>query len=450
MPKPKTKASSSTKFDLIVAVANYLASLHLPYTNARPPSTKIGFDCSSSCAQLMIAAGYPVPYFNTATAPSYMLKGPDPNGQLTFWNDDVSGTAGNSVHMFATINGRDWGTGANGNPGWNPHTKSGFQPYHITQLDQPAKIPANLEAFLGSVGSGSQNATGVTTGVDLQSVEATAKAAAFATYLELPGLLDSAESLALKGERSLMNDQPLLPFIEQLCQSSLRRFQSMPNGNFFAFYPDYFGGFNHRTPYWEIDDIEILSGQIQLSDESLATHVFTIGDTVGMWDGITVEDEASTSGVVDLFRAMSVDFITGLPIDTGQKSPRGQKALVTKDQTISFLKKYGARPYKEDAPMVRSSFYELFLAFQRFCMLWSKQFLTEFQFTFMPELFPGGLISLPDHGIQMFVEEVDHSFDYESGFTTTAMLSSPAALPGGPAGIHEGMIRADVLNPIGN
>ncbi len=296
---------------------------------------------------------------------------------------------------------------------------------------------------------GGSTPTGVTSGVDLQTVEAIAKAASFATYLELPGVLDSAESMALKGERSLMNDQPLMPFIEQLCQASLRRFQSMPNGNFFAFYPDYFGGMNHRTPYWHIDDIEILKGHIDLSDEALATHVYVVGDTVGMWDGINTEDRASSSGVVDIFRAMAADFITGLPISV-KKAPNDKKALVTKDQTIAFLKKYGARPYYEEAPMVRSSFYELFLAYQKFCLLWSKQFLTEFEFTYMPELFPGGIIALPQHQIQMFIEEVEHQFDYESGFTTKAMLSSPAALKNGPNGVHEGMVRAHAINPTGN
>lgn len=100
--------------------------------------------------------------------------------------------------------------------------------------------------------------------------------------------------------------------------------------------------------------------------------------------------------------------------------------------------------------MVRSGFYEMFLAFQRFCMLWSQQFLTTFQFTYMPELFPGGLIALPDHGIQLFVEEVEHTFSYTDGFTTTATVSSPVAMKGGPKGIHEGMIRAGALPPAGN
>lgn len=301
--------------------------------------------------------------------------------------------------------------------------------------------------FVGKItiksNEGEESPNSVGSGVSLSEVEATAKAAAFQAYLDLPGLLDQAESLALKGERSLMNDQPLLPFIEQLSQASLRRFQSMPNGNFFGFYPDYFGGLEHRTPYWEINDIEILEGNMNLSDDSLATHVYVVGDSIGFFDGITPEDMAASSGVTTLFEAMASNFITGL-------EPKGEskhETLSKKNQVLNFLKRYGARPFYEEAPMVRSGYYEMFLSYQRFCMLWSKQFTAEFKFTYMPELFPGGLIALPEHGIQLFIEGVSHEFDYENGFFTVAELSSPAAMKGGPTGIHEGMIRGGALTP---
>jgi hypothetical protein len=294
----------------------------------------------------------------------------------------------------------------------------------------------------------------VTGGVDLASVEAAAKAAAFSTFLEFPGAIDIAESLALKGQRSLMNDQQLLPFIEELSKASLRRFQSMPNGNFYAFYPDYFGGMNHRTPYWEIYDIEILDGKMNLTDDALATHVYVVGDTVGFFDGVKVEDKAASAGAVNLFQAMSANFITGLGKDPtpNPNSEKGKKrakeeALANKESVLRFLEKYGARPYYEEAAMIRSNYYEMFLAFQRFCLLWSKQFTAEFQLTYMPELFPGGLVALPDHGIQLFIEEVSHNLDYENGFTTTAVFTAPVALKGGPEGIHEGMIRANALAP---
>lgn len=291
-------------------------------------------------------------------------------------------------------------------------------------------------------------------------VAAVSKAAAISSFINLPGLFDQAESLALKGERSLMNDQPLMPFIEQLCQASLRSFQSMPNGNFFAFVPDYFGGLDHRTPYWEIDDIEIVNGRIDLSDDALATHVYIVGDT-GTIDGqVDILEKIQTAGVVTVFNAFMADFLNGMNSPIVAKGKKGSKkteaqyqkeldkipTLAQKDKAISFLKKYGARPYYEEAPMIRSHYFEMFLAYQRFCMLWSKQFLTTFEFTFMPELFPGGLVAFPDHGIQCYVDEVTHEGSYESGFVTRANLSAPSALDGSSS-VREGMIRSGIFSP---
>jgi hypothetical protein len=313
----------------------------------------------------------------------------------------------------------------------------------------------------GASGAGSSGGGGIG-GTNVLGI---AKAASISAFLDLPGILDVAESLALKGERSLMNDQPILPFVEQLCQASLRNFQSMPNGNFFAFFPDYFGGLGHRKAYWEISDLEIISGTINLSDDALATHVYVVGDTIAM-DGVNTVDKMVTSGVVTVMNAFMADFLNGVnaPLPDNAKNGGGKKksaaaeakyqqevakipSLASKDRAVSFLKKYGARPYYEEAPMIRSPYFEMFLAYQKFCLMWSRQFITTFELTFMPELFPGGIVAFPDHQIQCFVEEVVHNCDYQNGFTTTVNFSAPSAMPNSSrTNVHEGMIRAGALD----
>lgn len=311
--------------------------------------------------------------------------------------------------------------------------------------------------------------------------ESIAKAAAISTYLQFPELMVSEESIALKGDRSLMNDQQLLPFVEQICQASLRNFQSMPNGNFFAFFPDYFGGLNHRTPYWEIHDIEIISGKIDLSDDALVTHEYVVGDTINFDGQIDVPEMVASAGVVTVFNAFMADFLNGVSDPTllqdnvpqkdggtgmskkDQKAAKQDRAaynreiaalptLAKKENAIAFLKKYGARPVLDEAPAVRTPFFEKFLAYQKFCLAWSRQFLTTFEFTFMPELFPGGLVAFPEHGIQCYIDEVSHECDYEGGFVTRANLSAPAAIRDsngiarGPRKyVHEGMIRGHLF-----
>jgi N-acetyl-anhydromuramyl-L-alanine amidase AmpD len=133
------------------------------------------------------------------------------------------------------------------------------------------EVLSKAQDYLGQVVDG-QSASGDASG-DSGSGGDTSVANAFAASFNFPTIDDSLEAIALTGNRSLMNDQPLLPFIQQLCDASLRQFQSLPDGRFYAFYPDYFGEMLHHPPYWEIDDIEVLNGGINLSDDALVTHM---------------------------------------------------------------------------------------------------------------------------------------------------------------------------------
>jgi hypothetical protein len=280
-----------------------------------------------------------------------------------------------------------------------------------------------------------------------------AKSAAFSTFFSMPGIFSTLESTQLTGQKSLMNDQPLMPFIKQLCAACLRHFMSTPSGDFFAFYPDYFGGLG-KTAYWNIEDIEIMNGSIELSDDQLATHVYVVGDIAGPPSGafganqIDIYDRLQSGGVVTIFNAFMADFLNGIDTPAGGKNA-GKPTLKNKAEAISFLQKYGARPWYHEEPAVRAPIYESFLAYQTFCLKWAEQFKTQFEFTFMPELFPGGIVAFPTHGLQCYVNSVTHNCSYESGFTTTVELMAPSSIKnnGGPvdpdkAWVHAGMIRS--------
>jgi hypothetical protein len=337
-----------------------------------------------------------------------------------------------------------------------------------TRIDPAAFVDSAEQYSASSVGSPATNTTG-TTGTNLPSTDSDAadmgidvgsiaKAAAFSTFFQMPGIFDTAESQALTGQRSLMNDQPLMPFIEQLCGACLRQFMSTPSGDFFAFYPDYFGGLG-KTAYWLIDDIEIINGSIELSDENLYTHVYVVGDiagppaTAGMGgdNQVNMLDRISTGGVVTVFNAFMADFLNGTDQPAGIKVDSTKyPTLAEKSKAIAFLQKYGARPYYEPQVTVRAPIYESFLAYQKFCLSWAEQFKTSFEFTFMPELFPGGIVAFPEHGLQCYVASVSHNCSYETGFTTTAELMAPSAYKGADgeaidpdkSWVHAGMIRS--------
>lgn len=424
-------SSKTTRWDAILAEANRINKYGTMYqygTGHATPVPKDGpWDCSSAVSALLQAAGYQVPTFATPDAPSLLHAGE--GKRVTFWNNANPGAGG---HIYAVIDGKRWGAESGQNSGWLTGTgpRAGYQPFTVpggeATLDEPYDIPANAETTVPGGGDTGGTAT-ATTGNE-------GTASAFAAYLNLPSVLDTAEAIGLSGQKSLLNDQPLFPFVQQLSQGALRNFQSMPNGNFYAFFPDYFGGFGHRTPYWLIRDIEIMDGGIDLTDESLATHVYIIGD-INFDQRIDLMDRLQSGGVMDLESAFKSGFING--------------PNITHDDAKKFLQKYGARPYKEELPMIRSPFFEAFLSYQRFMQLWARQFATTFEFTFMPELYPGGIVGLEEHGIQCYVEEVLHTFDYEGGFTTEAVLSSPAAMRTQTSpGVSSGMVRAfDMSSP---
>lgn len=339
----------------------------------------------------------------------------------------------------------------------------------------PASYPTRTKFISDTVNSAiptSGDTSGGTgsTSVDSSNPAGAGVAGAFFGSLNLPGLLEVAEAQRLGGEKSLLNDKPLMPFIQQLCEASLRQFMSTPDGKFFAFYPDYFGEMNSRPPYWEIDDIEVMDGGINLSDDSLVTHEYVIGDTI---NPLAPSEQGLlrsvfSSGVVTIFNAFMSDDVlarqdtaasakakkeaakkakANATVVEGEESPRGLDILLDREEAANFLQRYGARPNAEDMPMIKHPFFEMFLAYQRFMLAWSKQFESLFTFTFMPELFPGGKVGFPDHGLQMYIEEVTHAFDYTSGFTTQAVLSAPSVYGGNPRDLPPNMVKA-IIEPI--
>lgn len=268
-------------------------------------------------------------------------------------------------------------------------------------------------------------------GLTLKQLAAFSASSAFAAQFAFPA--DTIESRWLTGEKALMNDVSCLDGVKQLCAASLRTFRSLPDGRFLAFYPDYFGSQGGRDgtgrdPYWKIYNIEIQDFGIQLNDDALATHVYVIGDSLGAFGASNdVLNEVVSRGVATITQELILESFM-VPPDINVVTPAGKvpgegfKLL----EATAFLEHYGNRPHKENQPLIRNSYYEFAMAWQRFMQLWSQQFATSVTFTFQPEVMAGGIIEFPDHYLQMFCESVTHNWDYESGFSTNATLTAPA------------------------
>lgn len=317
----------------------------------------------------------------------------------------------------------------------------------VDHLHFAAEPPLNPEDVVsgGSKSGGTTTGSGGLGGFSEEDLFAIGRASAISTQLQLPGLANLGESIFMKGAKSIYNDESLLPFVEQVCKASLRQFQSLPNGAFFAFYPDQFGLYGHRSPYWNISDLEIIDGSLSLQDEGMATHVFVVGDT-NYSGSIDISELQASKGVITIYDAFTSDFM--LQRNSEQKVPDKEDGKNRERQNIegyqsasSFLQKYGLRPHFEEAPFIRNSFFEIFYAYTQFQTLWANQFRSSFQMTFMPELYPGGIVAFEDYGIQCFIDSVTHTFDYGSGFNTQANFSAVAALSDSNSSISQGMAK---------
>jgi len=275
-------------------------------------------------------------------------------------------------------------------------------------------------------------------------------ASAFTTMTSFP--FDLVGSSFLVGEKSLMNDVPVIEGITQLCRGSMRNFMSLPNGMFAAFYPDYFGAFG-RKPYLNIMDVEIIDFNIVLNDAPLVTHMYVNGNTIDPFKSTVDQfDQVMSAGVItidDMFTGAQkgLNFINNPGAATGtgagNKSPDNidyanaatpsqftQFYEKLSPESLRFLQTYGTRPKVMNEPMIRSPWFEFITAYNEFTYSWSMHTATTVEMTFMPELMAGGLVRFPEHNINMYCEAVTHQWNYTSGFETTAMLSAPSTYVG--------------------
>lgn len=225
----------------------------------------------------------------------------------------------------------------------------------------------------------------------------------------------------LTGIRALMNDQPIFDTVGMLMSSGLREFSSAPNGDFIAWFPDFFGWWG-TAARMIVQDIEIERNfSVGWSDASLKTHYFVTGSSFGQGgptpdanDASAIYQQYGTAGIAsvefpELMKAM-------FNVDMDEFADNGKH----------FLARYGARPVYEPMPNITGHRQEFFYAVFKFMLNWSQQYFAQVGLTFMPEMWPGMLMVLPTYGVQAYVKRVEHSFDFSSGNGFTTNVSAVA------------------------
>jgi Intein splicing domain len=242
------------------------------------------------------------------------------------------------------------------------------------------------------------------------------------------GYVPSVAGQVLAGPRALMNDDPILPFVANLMQASMRSWCSAPNGDFMAWFPDYFNIWNYAG-IMTIQPIELMDFTVDWADANIVTHQYVIGSIPGMG---TVVDQ--TSGTLDatttpgLQQELTSQGIATMDFPQIFRAIFGQDA--TQDFLTEYLNRFGARPDVEQVPSIQQGQPEFFLALYLFMQHWANQFSATIPTTFMPELWPGMIMQIPAFSFQAYVVNVTHTFSYgpSGSFTTQTDVCAPARI----------------------
>lgn len=215
--------------------------------------------------------------------------------------------------------------------------------------------------------------------------------------------------------KDFLDAEPLIQMVQTVARASLRNFASAPTGDFMAYVPDYFG-LDGKKAIVSLEDIELKDVKINFSDDNLTTHVYVAGDNLnGLGDNPSVEAWLQSAGSVTVEHEWLFERLRRIaPGDLGGISGS------------DLMRRFGVRPLKVPIAMAGKKSLELLLASQIFMEKWAQQYQTTAQFSFLPELFPGMRVILSGHDLQVYVSEVTHTFDWENGFSTSAVIMAPS------------------------
>jgi cell wall-associated NlpC family hydrolase len=244
-----------------------------------------------------------------------------------------------------------------------------------------------------------------------------------------------AMAQALSGPRALLNDQPLLPYIKNLFNSTMRSFCSAPNGDLIAWYPDYYGMWGTAAKM-VVQPIEVQDFEVSWSDDYMVTHQFVVTSPVNgnVFDPATGSVQTT---IPDSYLNQAALFTTGVvTIDF----PGVWKALFGMDLSEkqakafadSIKQRFGARPDYQQLPALVGPKAALFSAIFLFMRQFAYQYQASIPLTFMPEVWPGMLLQFPAFNFQGYVTTVQHDFKFgEDGyFNTSVQIAAPARLTG--------------------
>lgn len=234
------------------------------------------------------------------------------------------------------------------------------------------------------------------------------------SYIFTPQQFAGDVSKMIPGEKAFIDGQPLIQIVQAVCSGSLRKFMSAPNGDFIAYYPDWWG-LDGKPAVFRLEDIEMKDVRIDFSDDPLTTHVYVEGDYTMIGQNEQWLGWLDTAGVATVEDTWLYERLI--------KVAPGDPETASGEE---MMRRYGVRPLHQTYAMAGTHELELILACQVFMEKWAQQYQTTVSMTFMPEILPGMRIELGGHNLSVYVTEVTHVCDFEQGFTTELTIMAPA------------------------
>jgi cell wall-associated NlpC family hydrolase len=407
------------------------------------------FDCSGLMVAAYGSAGVTIPrsteeqYVAATKATGNLTLLPlDPSvlvpGDLIFyWYGGTDGPP-DHVTMFAGFGSMYEAAHANTNVSLNPYRSDHLYGYaRITGVgstgtsttasgntDLTGTITSDTAAAGTSLPGGIQVVVGSNGQIETVGSDGQPVSASFITswsWLEqAPDIL----STLLTGYRALMNDVPFLPMVETICQASLRSFCSAPNGDFIAWFPDYFNVYQSLGTV-SISDIELQDFTVNWSDLQMVTHQYTAGtysptsfDINNPGGAVSVVNQMNTGGVATIDFPQILQELFHLDPNDPTFSAEGIYA------------RFGARPNYQSLGTIVGPEAEFWYALYLFQQNWAMQFAANVPICFMPELYPGIIMQIPSQKFQAYVQSVTHNFDLgpNGGFQTQVIICAPSEM----------------------
>lgn len=270
---------------------------------------------------------------------------------------------------------------------------------------------------LQSVGDPSKtNATGNTAGGDPFEQLITLGTSSAQTYGDIFG-----------GTRELINNQYFLPWLANVTHSSMRAFCSAPNGDFIAWFPDYFNVWK-TAAIMDIKLIELQDFTVEWSDQQIVTHEFVLGTLLGLFNNVSGQIVDGSQNYSTLQSMLVTEGIATMDFPQIFKTIYGKPA--SSKFVTDYLQRFGARPNVEQFPNILHGPQEFYMALWMFMKHWAEQFNATVPMTFMPEIWPGMIMRIQEYGFQAYVTEVTHrgSYGQDGQFTTEAKIIAPAPI----------------------